>query len=393
VWTWKISQPRASLKDTESSHSMEELYSEMKALHEEMNDSITADYELYRIEALCKNLGLARAGKDTLELENKLAELEKLNKKKFPSFASAFKHYQKLTMLYETLHKPMKALIFSKKKLELLNKNLHMAEILPYSTGYITELEKVFNLEFSLGFYDQLLQSFENLYNLSLKNPGSKKLMQVSLGSLKFNACMRTGRFESALKHAAKLRLLFSEMDFSENMESRKNKLNLECAVAHFALKNYKAAMACLDDLQTGTASEINKDLYYFSQILQVLIYFEKGDIELVLYRTRAAYRTLYRHNKLHRIEKFLLDFLKKENAEGWDKKAEKPIFTKLQSDLQTLFKEYPDEKKLLLYFDLPGWIESRIEKISIAQVLETRLHKLFSSTSGKELLKSIVQD
>jgi hypothetical protein len=393
VWAWKITQPWASMKGTDASQTIEDLYTEMKIAQEEMKESVAEDYDLYHIEVLCKNLGLARTEKDTLELENKLIELEKLNKKKFPSFASAFKHYQKLTILYETLNKPMKALVFSKKKLELLNSNLHMAEIQPYSTLYVTELEKVFNLEFSLGFYDQLNFSFETLNNLSLKNSGARKLMQVSLYSLKFSACMRTGKFETALHHSSRLRRLFSEMDFSETLESRKNRLNLECAVANFATKNYKAALLCLDDLQTGTASEINKDVYYFSQILQVLIYFEKGDIELVLYRTRAAYRTLYRHNKLHRIEKFLLDFLKKENAEGWDKKVEKQIFTKLQSDLQKLFKEYPDEKKLLLYFDLPGWIESRIEKISLSQVLETRLHKLYGSSSGKDLIKSIAQD
>ncbi|HEV7231587.1 MAG TPA: hypothetical protein VGO45_09685, partial [Bacteroidia bacterium] len=342
------------------------------------------------IQDRCRNMGLARSPKDIVELENKVAELEKKKKKEYSSFSAAFMHYQKLGILYEALNKPMKTLVYSKKKIELLNANIQMTEILPYSTLFVAELEKVFNLEFTLGFYDQLLDSFETLQELSSKNPGSRKLMQVSLFSLKFNSCMRTGKFEAALKHAQKIRSFYEEMDFSETLEIRRNKLILECAVANLALKNYQAALKNVDELLMGSASDLSSDLYYFSQILQVLVYFEKGDIELLLYRTRAAYRTLYRHNKLHRIEKFLLDFLKKENSDGWDKKAETQVFTTLQTNLAQFFKSYPEEKKLLQYFDLNAWVESKIAKCTMADIIEARHAKLFASAGGKQLLKAI---
>jgi hypothetical protein len=389
LWTWKISQPWTSLK-SEDTKSFLTMFEDIKKTQDALREAVEDEYELKLIQDTCRNLGMARTAKDILLLENKVAELEKKKKKEYPSFSAAFIHYQKLATLYEALHKPMKALVFSKKKMELLNSNLHMTEVLPYSTLFVTELEKIFNLEFSLGFYDQLLDSFETLNELSAKHPGSRKLMQASLLSLKFNACMRTGKFESALKHAQKIKSHYEEMDFSENVEMRRNKLILECAVANLALKNYQAALKCVDELQMGSASDLSSDLYYFSQILQVLVYFEKGDIELLLYRTRAAYRTLYRHNKLHRIEKFLLDFLKKENSDGWDKKAETQVFTVLKANLEQLFKTYPEEKKLLQYFDLMAWVESKVAKCNMADIIEARHAKLFASSGGKQLLKAI---
>jgi len=349
--------------------------------------------ELKMIAGRCGFLGQARSSAEVLELENWVSIIEKKKNAVSRSFTAAFTHYHKLTMLFHALNKPMKELVYSKKKIELFSKNLQMIEVAPYLYLFPEELERSFTLQLSLGYYDELQEGFETLYKQCTQNRSYKKLMQLSLHHLMFRTCSQIGRFEAALKQSEAIINLFDELDLSETLETRKKRFTLELAIVHLILKNHKSSLRCLDEILGGSASEFNSDLYYFAQILQLLVYFEKGDIELLLYRTRSAYRTLYRNNKLFRIEKLLLDFLRKENEAGWDKKEEKEIFTRLKKNLLNLFKANPEEKKLLNYFDLPAWIDSKIEKRTMAEILEDRYRRLYQSASGKQLIKYIEEE
>jgi hypothetical protein len=367
----------------------------LQAMEEELRhtlDCLTTktrdDIEFKIIGSRCQFLGQARSTADVVDLENRVSVLEKNKVAEKGPFAVAFMHYQKLTLLYHSLNKPMKELVYRKKKIELLQSNPQMLEVPPYLILYTTELERTFSLELALGYYDQLQESFETLYKQCTQNRTYKKLMQLSLYLLIFRTCMQIGQFEEALKQVNNINDRFNDIDLGDILEIRKKQFLLDCAIIYLVLKNQKAALRCLDELLNTPAGHLNSDLYYFAQILQLLVYFEKGDIELLLYRTRSTYRTLSRNNKLYRVEKLLLDFLRKENEAGWDKKQEKEAFSRLKKSLDDLFKAHPEEKKLLSYFDLPGWVDSKIEKRPLSEILHDRYKRLFESKSGKKLLE-----
>jgi len=340
------------------------------------------------IDGRCHSLGQARSSADVVELENMVVAIEKNKSAPKGTFSVAFMHYHKLTTLFHSLNKPMKELVYRKKKIALFQDQPHMMEVSPYLYLFTNELERTFSLELTLGYYDQLQESFEVLYKQCTQNRSYKKLMQLSLYLLMFRTCMQIGKFEDALLQIPNINSRFEEIDLSDTLEMRKKKFLLDCATSYLVNKNYKAALRCLDELLNAPAFHLNSDLYYFAQILQLLVYFEKGDIELLLYRTRSTYRTLSRNNKLYRVEKLLLDFLRKENEAGWDKKQEKEAFSRLKKSMNDLFKAHPEEKKILSYFDLEGWIDSKIEKRSLSEILRDRYKRLFESTSGKKLLE-----
>jgi hypothetical protein len=388
IYSWKLNLPESGKKESDNEKDIQSIRKEMELQTEQLRQTLEDESELRLITNRCHFLGIAREQKDILPLENTLAILEKKKPTSNSSFAIRYLHYQKLTTLYQALHKPMKELIYCKKKIELFRENMHMLDVQPNLYLFLTELERSFHLEFMLGYYDSMLDSFESLFRQCQENPVYKKLMQTYLLTLKFGMNVQLGKFELALKQVSKINAHFTDIDFSETLEIRKKRFILDSAVALLAVKNYGASLRQIDELLKASSTEINSDIYYFAQVLQLIVYFEKGDIELLLYRTRSAYRTLYRHNKLHRIEKLLLDFLRKENEAGWDKKAQTEIFTRLEANLEVLFKQHPEEKKLLSYFDLTAWVESKIDKVAIQEVLQLRFRRVYDSVPGKQLLK-----
>jgi hypothetical protein len=387
IWNWKLSLPESGTKSEKQFAALEKMHVKMIGDMKTQLEMVEDDYELKLIQNQCRLLGKT-GDKGILELENILAGLEKKKAEKTWSFSAAFSHYQKLTTICMALNKSMKELVFRKKKIELLNANLHMIDVQPYLYTLLAELERSFQLEFSLGYYDQLLESFESLHAQISTSPSHKKLLELFPLSLRFGACIRLGMLKSAEKIIPKIQHFFETIERSETSEVQKNKFVLDCALVHMAQGAYSDSLKCIDELLYGTAYEVNTDIYYFAHFLQLLIHFEKGNSDLLEYKTRAVYRSLLKQKAFSATERLLLAFFKKESALDWDRKTEKNVFVELKNKLVQLFRSHPEEKKILNYFDLMAWVDSKIEGKSIASVLEERYKKVYSSETGKQLFK-----
>jgi hypothetical protein len=393
IWVWKMT---LSGRETNTGkHLLEtgQLYAGIRENLDELKQAALDEYELKLINHRCSQLGLARNEADILDLENMLADIEKQRKKGDHSFPSSFMHFHKLTTLYQALNKPMKELLFRRKKLELFAANLHMLDIAPYLYLFPSELEKTFQLELSLGYYDQLHENFDRLFKQCRQSKTHRKLLEVYLYQLRFSACLQTGLFDAAWGHSRKAFSALTALDPTPVLDSLHTRLRLDCAILHLFQHNHKAALRSLDELLSSESIQSQTDLYYFAQILQLLVFFEKGDIELLLYKTRSAYRTLYRNKKLYKAEKMLLDFLRKENEAGWDKKTEPEVFALFRTKVNELFRNHPEEKKFLTYFDLPAWVESKIDKNNVSLVLQKKHKRLFESAAGKSLMSHLSKE
>ena len=390
IWAWKMNlngrESNAGKQLLESG----KMYAFVKDNLTELNQAALDEYEMKLITHRCAQLGLARNEADILDLENMRADIEGQWKKGEHSFSSTFMHYHKLTTLYQALNKPMKELLFRRKKLELMSLNMHMIDIPPFLYLFPSEMEKTFQLELTLGYYDQLLENFDRLYKQCQKSRSHRKLLQVYLYRLRFSACLQTGLFDAAWEHSKKALNTLAALDLTQALEARRTRLQLDCAIIHLFQQNHKAALRTLDDLMSSDSIQAQTDIYYFAQILQLLVFFEKGDVELLLYKTRSAYRTLYRNKKLYKAEKLLLDFLRKENEAGWDKKTEPQLFGQLKEKLLELFRNHPEEKKFLNYFDLLSWVDSKIEKRPVSEIIQRNHKRLFESSGGKSLLQHL---
>ena len=112
-------------------------------------------------------------------------------------------------------------------------------------------------------------------------------------------------------------------------------------------------------------------DIYAFAKILNLMVHFELGNIDLLEYITNSTYRFLKKRKKLYKIETYFMQLLKK------------MMNTALEHELKEAYKEFlfnlsrirndEYERGAYVYFDFTSWAESKIENKSFREVLERK--------------------
>ena len=90
-------------------------------------------------------------------------------------------------------------------------------------------------------------------------------------------------------------------------------------------------------------------------RLLNIIIHFEKGDIEYLKYEIRSYKRFFSRQNKLLRTETIILKFIENLPIQKVRKHV-RPDYVKLAEQI-SLLKKDKYENQLLKYFDFTGWL------------------------------------
>lgn len=103
----------------------------------------------------------------------------------------------------------------------------------------------------------------------------------------------------------------------------------------------------------------IREDLTSLTRIMQILVYFETEEPELVEYASKATRKYLQRKDSLFQFEKSILRFLEN-NAFQSSGKDQIAIFQQLHDELNSIFQD-PLEANVLTYFDIQKWLKMKI--------------------------------
>ncbi len=127
-----------------------------------------------------------------------------------------------------------------------------------------------------------------------------------------------------------------------------------------FDQARYKEAKDWLNQILDRPNRGIREDLTSLSRILQVLIYFESGESEMVDFASKATRKYLQRRDSLHQFERTMLKFMESNSflSEG---AALKAAFKQLHHDLQAVFED-PLEANVLAYFDIQTWLQTKLK-------------------------------
>jgi hypothetical protein len=207
------------------------------------------------------------------------------------------------------------------------------------------------------------------------------------------------GDFTSASLHLEKhLDTLYSKMNLL-NLP-RQAELNLYAALIYFGRKDYKRAHKFLSmvtlkgkdfysllprfhasthptfpasSLAHSPASTLPRlhtsmPLYRTIRLVNLMILNEIGDFHLISYETRSMKREMKDIDKGYQIEKTMLSFLNKQNMPVTIRKREK-LWEKVSGELELLRNDI-FEKQVLRIFDFTAWIESKIRRIPLNEVL-----------------------
>ena len=143
----------------------------------------------------------------------------------------------------------------------------------------------------------------------------------------------------------------------------------------YFGARKYEEAKVQMNKMMYDPELHLKKDLYCVARILNLLIYYELGDFDVLEYTLRSTYQLLGRQEKLFRSEKLTLNFIRKFLSSKPDKITLKSMFRKMAGEIEEIERD-PYEKALLEYFDLISWVESKIRGCTFEEIIKEKEKK-----------------
>jgi hypothetical protein len=139
-------------------------------------------------------------------------------------------------------------------------------------------------------------------------------------------------------------------------------------ACLYFGSRNFSEAIFWLNRIINSETVDIRQDIHSFARILNLISHYELGNVDVIDYYIRSTYRFLLKKDDLYDFQKYILNFLKK-LSHSFTEERLIPEFKKLRSQLLPLQKNI-HEKRAFIYFDIISWLDSKIEKRPIQDII-----------------------
>lgn len=323
------------------------VYSKMYLLYFKMGD-IRAEYESNEFDAILANLPLKEENALSYEAKNafyNIHALYSLNKNKYDA---------------ETY--------YSKKRLELMESNLHQIKEEP-----IRYLGALYNYGFSSSQdekYKEVLTVIKKIRSLPKKfgrNISEYDLFLYSY-TLELTVYNNAGQFNKGTKIINAIEQGIKEFSSYISPERKTNFYYLIC-YACFGSRNYSKALEYSNYIMNQPLTNYLKIAHFYGRILNLIIHYELKSEGALPYYITSTYRFLKKRNKVYKIEACIMNFLRKKTPAINSKKEMVAAFKELKNELVEISKD-PFERKSLKYFDIISWVESKIENRPFAEVV-----------------------
>jgi hypothetical protein len=262
---------------------------------------------------------------------------------------------------------------YSKKLEELFDSSPSM--IRTNTESYITALNSLLIAQYKLFKYHEFLSTNQKLQ--SVKQLGSLNINEnIRIRLLKYyymheiNHFFMTGDFDKGVDliqdQATQTEHLISLLDKHSAMI-----LNYKIACLYFGAGNFSQAIRWMNKIINIPNVDIREDLHCFARIINLICHYELGNFDVINYYIISTYRFLFKKDDLHLFQKFILKFLKSLNNETSNKELLEG-FKQLKTQLVPLVNR-AYEKRAFIYFDIISWLESKIEKRSVQEVIKDK--------------------
>ncbi|MCC6866403.1 MAG: hypothetical protein IT280_09635 [Ignavibacteria bacterium] len=153
--------------------------------------------------------------------------------------------------------------------------------------------------------------------------------------------------------------------------ENRKLTIYNRIAFACFIIKDYDRSIFYLNKILNVKNKNIEPKQQIFARIRSLIVNFEAGNYELLEYNLRTTKRYLEKHKRIYKFEKLILDFISK--ALNYSMDSERiMLYEKLKNDINKISTD-KFEQNFLKEFDFSAWLESKIQKTDILNILRQR--------------------
>lgn len=212
--------------------------------------------------------------------------------------------------------------------------------------------------------YDVAYQMIERMRNNKYAHNIEQNLAIATL--MEFGLLQSIGLFDEAHKLTQPL------IELRNGMLSKRSKYSLailddQIARQYFAMKDYERSIEWSNKVLYQKGGILGQNLQSTLRILVLMSHFELKNYGYLKYATKSAYQYMYRHNRLHAIEKRLINFF---SAAGAHTSVDD--FRELGSDLDALRKS--DYGMVAIdYNDLTAWVKGKIAGTSYAEIITSQ--------------------
>jgi len=176
------------------------------------------------------------------------------------------------------------------------------------------------------------------------------------------------GDFTTALSHLNRYHSdLFSRMNLLGL--TRQAELSLYSALICFGNREYSRAHRFLNMIILKGKNFYYLPLYRTIRMVNLMVLNALKDFKLISYETRSLKREIREFGMGYRIEKTMLFFLNKQNLPVTAKKREE-LWNKVAPELEIIRQDI-FEQQVLRIFDFTAWIESRIRRIPLNEIMQ----------------------
>jgi hypothetical protein len=251
---------------------------------------------------------------------------------------------------------------------QLFETNKHLWANPPYY--YLFALEGILDNLRSIKSYDKMFYFIEKLknirdYSLEFQTNVTSLIFLYELFPL-----LDKGDFKASEQLLRQYHdIVLKKMD--ELSLIRQAEVSLYVALIYTGLRNFKMAQKTLVNLIIRGKNFCDFPLYRTIRLVNLIIQYEIGNNDIIRFESRSIKRELSKTEKAYRVEHVMLHFLDKPLKGTLPAHREK-MWNKIEPELTDIRNDIY-EKQLLKYFDFTAWIESKINKIPLQEVLGSR--------------------
>ena len=261
---------------------------------------------------------------------------------------------------------------YATKWVELFNQYPNMIQLNPvfFLKGHNYLLEALFYVQNKEKFQNALIR-FQIITSEKgfPKDENVQALTFLYLNLNSINLYFIDGSFDDGLKIIPKI---------EKELNTYKDRLDehhlmifyYKFASMHFGAGNNKDCIFYLNKIINNRSLLMREDLQCFARVLNLVAHYEAGldyHIETLL---RSTYKFLLKINDLYEVQKEMIKFIR--GLQDIYPQDIKKAFINLHKTLKA-YEDHPYERRAFLYLDIISWLESKIEKKPVGQIIREK--------------------
>lgn len=241
------------------------------------------------------------------------------------------------------------------------------------TASYIKGMHNLMGAHFDLLNHKKLaedIRRFEQFarHQLVVQNDNNRILTYQYLYTARINLYFLQGTFEKGLKMVPFLEEMLQEYGIYLDTH-RVMVFYYKIACLYFGSGDNERAIDYLNRIIHQRA-DLRTDLQCYARLLHLIAHYELGNFDLLEYLIKSVYRYMAKMENLSKVEEEMFSFLRRSFHVGAH--ALTPEFEKLLAKLKR-YEGNPLETRAFAYLDVISWLESKIHRVNVQDVIREK--------------------